>query len=68
MNFKAGDKVKVVAPDNALLKYLQQTEATGEVVRIRNGKVRVLIDGSESQDTEGYRAYDDFLPDQVTGI
>ena len=66
MIFKAGDLVRVVAPENDLLKYMMQVEATGEVLRIRNGKVRVQIDGSESQDTEGYRAYSDFLPEQVT--
>lgn len=64
---KIGDRVRVVAPDNPLLKYMMQTEGTGEVVRvrIRDKKIRVLIDGSESQDTEGYRACSDFEPEQV---
>lgn len=63
---KRGDKVTVTAPDNDLLKYMMQESATGEVLRILvNGNLRVAIDGSESQDTEGHRAYSDFHPSQV---
>lgn len=67
--FKPGDRVEVYAPDCALLKYEGLAEgATGTVIRLRNEKVRVEIDGTGSQDSEGHNAYGDYLPEQVVLI
>lgn len=63
---KIGDRVRIVAPDDNLLKYMMQKEANGTILRFKNNKIRVEVDGSESQDTEGYKAYSDFDADQIT--
>lgn len=64
--FKRGDRVRVKAPDNSLLKYEGWTEATGTVCRIRNGKIRVEVDNTGSQDSEGHNAYSDFAFEEVS--
>lgn len=63
--YKIGDRVLVTAPDHELFKYEGFKEAYGTILRFRNGKVRVEIDGTASQDTEGNNCYGDFDHEQV---
>jgi hypothetical protein len=65
--FKPGDRVRVFDPTNELLIYegYAASGASGTVLRIRNGKVRVQVDGTAEMGTEG-DVYSDFAPERVT--
>lgn len=66
--FMFGDRVRVKAPNHPLFKYEMIEEATGTFIRYRNAKMRVEIDGTGSQDTEGHNCYGDFDASEVTRI
>ncbi len=65
--FVVGDRVRITAPDCPLLQYehLALGRPMGTVKRWRNGKVRVEVDGTSSQDTEGHNCWADYRPDQL---
>lgn len=66
MIFNRGERVIVSAPEHPLFKYEGLTTAKGSFLRERpDGTLRVEIDGTGSQDTEGHNCYGDFLPSQV---
>ena len=66
--FKIGDRVRINAPRNPLLVYemMALSGATGTVLRFRNGKFRVEVDNTSSQDTEGHNSYSDFEEKELT--
>lgn len=65
--FKIGDRVRVVDPENKLLKYEGFLEgANGTVLRLNiDGKIRVQIDGTAEMGTEG-DVWSDFEPECCT--
>lgn len=67
MIYNRGERVRVTAPDHPLFKYEGFTSANGSFLRERNGKIRVMIDGTAEMGTEG-DCWGDFEPSQVERI